>query len=117
MGMIPGFNADMFGMGAQGDRASQLQIKRYITIIESMTEKELDTTNLRMLQEPSRIERLARGSGARRRARACGGGWEGTAGGALANASKGPARSLPTLPSRARPHPAATRQAAAARRC
>ncbi|KAI8464732.1 MAG: subunit of the signal recognition particle [Monoraphidium minutum] len=63
MGMIPGFNADMFGGGASGDRQSQLQIKRYITIIESMTEKELDTTNLRMLQEPSRVERLARGSG------------------------------------------------------
>jgi len=63
MGMIPGFNADMFGGGASGDRQSQLQIKRYITIIESMTEKELDTTNLKLLQEPSRIDRLARGSG------------------------------------------------------
>ncbi|GBG00646.1 signal recognition particle 54 kDa, partial [Raphidocelis subcapitata] len=61
MGMIPGFNADMFGGGASGDRQSSLQIKRYITIIESMTEKELDTTNIRLLQEPSRIERLARG--------------------------------------------------------
>lgn len=67
MGMIPGFNADMFGGGASGDRQSQLQIKQYITIIESMNEKELDTTNLRMLQEPSRIERLARGSGERPR--------------------------------------------------
>jgi signal recognition particle subunit SRP54 len=64
MGMIPGFNADMFGMGAQGDRASQLQIKRYITVIESMTDKELDTTNVKLLSEPSRVERLARGSGA-----------------------------------------------------
>ena len=64
MGMIPGFNPDMFGMGAGGDRAGQLQIKRYITIIESMTEKELDTTNVKLLQEPSRIMRLAMGSGA-----------------------------------------------------
>jgi hypothetical protein len=63
MGMIPGFNADMFGGGASGDRQSSLQIKRYITIIESMTDKELDTTNLKILSEPTRIDRLARGSG------------------------------------------------------
>jgi hypothetical protein len=32
----------------------QVMIKRYITIIESMTDDELDTTNIKKLQEPSR---------------------------------------------------------------
>mmetsp|Transcript_3620 Transcript_3620/g.7845 ORF Transcript_3620/g.7845 Transcript_3620/m.7845 type:complete len:471 (+) Transcript_3620:271-1683(+) len=61
MSMLPGFNSDLLPKG--NDKASQLMIKRYITIIESMTEKELNTTNVKMLTEPSRIERLARGSG------------------------------------------------------
>jgi signal recognition particle subunit SRP54 len=38
-------------------------VKHYITIIESMTEKELDSTNVKIFQEPSRITRLAIGSG------------------------------------------------------
>jgi signal recognition particle subunit SRP54 len=41
----------------------QLAVKHYITIIESMTEKELDSTNVKIFQEPSRITRLAIGSG------------------------------------------------------
>lgn len=61
MSMLPGFNSELLPKG--NDKASQVMIKRYITIIESMTEKELDTTNIKILQEPSRIERLARGSG------------------------------------------------------
>ncbi|GAX73630.1 hypothetical protein CEUSTIGMA_g1081.t1 [Chlamydomonas eustigma] len=61
MSMIPGFNSDLLPQG--NDKNSQLMIKRYITIIESMTEKELDSTNIKMLQEQSRILRLARGSG------------------------------------------------------
>jgi signal recognition particle subunit SRP54 len=62
MGMIPGFNAAGF-MGAGGDQQSSLMVKRYITIIESMTEKELDSTNVKIFAEPSRVLRLARGSG------------------------------------------------------
>ncbi len=42
----------------------QLVIKRYIMIMESMTEKELDSNNVKMFSEHSRIMRLARGSGA-----------------------------------------------------
>ena len=38
-------------------------IKRYITIIESMTNKEMDSINVKMLGEQSRVMRLARGSG------------------------------------------------------
>ncbi len=48
MGMLPGFSSDMMPQG--NDKNSQLMIKRYITIIESMTEKELDATNIKMLQ-------------------------------------------------------------------
>lgn len=48
--MLPGFNSDLFPGGGNNDKAQQLQIKRHITIIESMTEKELDSTNVKMLQ-------------------------------------------------------------------
>ena len=50
-------------MGGATDKASSMQIKRYITIIESMTDKELDSLNVKIFQEPSRQMRLARGSG------------------------------------------------------
>ncbi|KAG1678183.1 hypothetical protein FOA52_016120 [Chlamydomonas sp. UWO 241] len=63
MGMLPGMGADMLG-GMQGnDKNSSIMIKRYITIIESMTEQELDATNVKLLSEPSRVNRLAKGSG------------------------------------------------------
>lgn len=61
MSMLPGFNSDLLPKG--NDKQSQMMIRRYITIIESMTDKEMDTTNIKILQEPSRINRLARGSG------------------------------------------------------
>lgn len=60
MSMIPGFNA---GLAAGNDKNSQIMMKRYITIIESMTEKELDAPNMKIFQDPSRVMRLARGSG------------------------------------------------------
>lgn len=59
--MLPGFNSELMPQG--NDRQSQVMVKRYITIIESMTEKEMDSTNLKMLSEPTRLERLAKGSG------------------------------------------------------
>eukprot|EP00879_Flechtneria_rotunda_P006329 GHRR01006652.1.p1 GENE.GHRR01006652.1~~GHRR01006652.1.p1 ORF type:complete len:520 (+),score=205.24 GHRR01006652.1:452-2011(+) len=61
MAMIPGFDAKFMPQG--NDKASQVMVKRYITIIESMTDKELDTTNVKIFAEPSRMQRLARGSG------------------------------------------------------
>ncbi|KAJ9507604.1 hypothetical protein QJQ45_019210 [Haematococcus lacustris] len=61
MSMLPGFNSEM--MPAGNDKANSVQIKRFITIIESMTDKELDSTNVKMLTEPSRLSRLSRGSG------------------------------------------------------
>jgi len=61
MSMLPGFNSDIMPQG--NDKASQQQLRRFITIIESMNDKELDTTQVKMLQEPSRVARLAKGSG------------------------------------------------------
>ncbi|KAG2436546.1 hypothetical protein HYH02_011483 [Chlamydomonas schloesseri] len=61
MSMLPGFNSELMPKG--NDKQNQMMIRRYITIIESMTDKEMDTTNIKMLSEPSRVNRLARGSG------------------------------------------------------
>lgn len=61
MSMLPGFNSELMPKG--NDKQNQMMIRRYITIIESMTDKEMDTTNIKMLSETSRVNRLARGSG------------------------------------------------------
>lgn len=61
MAMIPGFNSSMMPQG--NDSNSQMMIKRYITIIESMTDKEMDISNVKIFAEPSRVSRLSRGSG------------------------------------------------------
>ena len=49
MSMLPGVSPDMFPGGGNNDKQQQLQIKRHITIIESMTEMELDCTNVKIL--------------------------------------------------------------------
>lgn len=59
--MIPGFSNALFPKGH--DQESQSKIKRYMTIMDSMTNKELECTNIKMLSDPSRIQRLQRGSG------------------------------------------------------
>lgn len=61
MSLVPGFSADLFPQGS--DKAGQLKIKRYMTIMDSMTDKELDSSNLKELEKASRMARLARGSG------------------------------------------------------
>lgn len=61
MSMIPGFSNAIFPKGH--DKDSQAKIKRYMTIMDSMTDKELDETNIKELSKPSRIDRLARGAG------------------------------------------------------
>ncbi len=49
---------------AQGkEKESAARIKRFMTIMDSMTDKELDSPNPKIFQEPSRIIRLSRGSG------------------------------------------------------
>ena len=45
------------------EKESAARIKRFMTIMDSMTDKELDCPNPKLLEEPSRMLRLARGSG------------------------------------------------------
>lgn len=61
MSMIPGFSNAI--MPAGQDKESQARLKKFMTIMDSMTDKELDSTSSKLLGEPSRIERWARGSG------------------------------------------------------
>ncbi|CAL4932297.1 unnamed protein product [Urochloa decumbens] len=60
LSMIPGFSAQLIEKGKE--KEGQAKIKRYMTIMDSMTEKELDNTNPKLMNE-SRIKRVARGSG------------------------------------------------------
>ena len=50
-------------MGAGNDKETQIKFRRYMTIMDSMTEKELDENDVRKLFEPPRIKRYAYGSG------------------------------------------------------
>ena len=58
MSMIPGFGANLITKGKEKESAEK--IKRYLYMMDSMTNDELDTKKPLI---PSRIERLARGSG------------------------------------------------------
>lgn len=50
--------------GAQGkENESQARIKKFMTMMDSMTEKELDSPNPKIFDEQSRLLRIARGSG------------------------------------------------------
>ena len=60
MGMLPGMG-NMFT--ASSDKETQARLKKMMTIMDSMTDKELDFTTPKMVSERSRIERWARGSG------------------------------------------------------
>eukprot|EP00475_Leptophrys_vorax_P018660 TRINITY_DN2554_c0_g1_i1.p1 TRINITY_DN2554_c0_g1~~TRINITY_DN2554_c0_g1_i1.p1 ORF type:complete len:509 (-),score=173.49 TRINITY_DN2554_c0_g1_i1:37-1563(-) len=59
MGMIPGLS-QMMPKGSE--QQSEERIKRSMTIMDSMTDQELDATDLKIFNE-SRIRRIARGSG------------------------------------------------------
>lgn len=63
-GMIPGLGAAASALGG-GDRdaESALRMKRFMTMMDSMTAKELDSTNVKILGEIPRILRIARGAG------------------------------------------------------
>lgn len=61
MNMLPVFNN--LQMGASGDKETKIKFRRYMTIMDSMTEKELDEGDTRKLFEKSRIKRFAYGSG------------------------------------------------------
>ncbi len=59
MNMIPGLS-QMMPKGS--DQESEVRIKRCMTIMDSMNNQELDSTDLKLFTE-SRILRIARGSG------------------------------------------------------
>ncbi|CAM6101942.1 unnamed protein product [Calypogeia fissa] len=61
MSMIPGFSAELMPQGRE--KESQTKIKKFMTMMDSMTNEELDSTNPKLMSEPSRINRVARGSG------------------------------------------------------
>ncbi|KAL6610486.1 hypothetical protein ACP70R_040455 [Stipagrostis hirtigluma subsp. patula] len=58
--MLPGFRSELMPKGKE--KEGQAKIKRYMTMMDSMTDEELDSTNPKLLNE-SRIARIARGSG------------------------------------------------------
>ena len=59
-GMIPGLSSMMGGMD---DEEGSMKLKRMIYICDSMTEKELDSNGAIFIEQPSRMIRVARGSG------------------------------------------------------
>ena len=69
-GMIPGMSKMMSSMGAGGGAVGQdedeygaQQMRRMIYIFDSMTNAELDSDGRLLVENPSRITRIARGSG------------------------------------------------------
>ncbi|VVA91425.1 unnamed protein product [Arabis nemorensis] len=58
--MLPGISAEMMPKGHE--KESQAKIKRYMTMMDSMTNDELDSSNPKVFNE-SRMMRIARGSG------------------------------------------------------
>lgn len=61
MSMIPGFSNAIMPPGHEKENAARL--KKFMTIMDSMTDKELDCGSTKILGEQSRIERWAQGSG------------------------------------------------------
>ncbi|KAJ7530590.1 hypothetical protein O6H91_14G009300 [Diphasiastrum complanatum] len=61
MSMIPGFSAELMPKGRE--KESQTKIKKFMTMMDSMTNDELDSTNPKLMSESSRVYRVARGSG------------------------------------------------------
>ncbi|KAG9129407.1 hypothetical protein Leryth_018467 [Lithospermum erythrorhizon] len=60
LSMLPGISSEMMPKGQE--KESQAKIKCYMTMMDSMTNEELDSSNLKLMNE-SRIGRIARGSG------------------------------------------------------
>ena len=58
--MLPRFSAELMPKGRE--KGSQAKIKRYMTMMDSMTNKELDSSNPKLMHE-SRMIRIARESG------------------------------------------------------
>ena len=47
----------------ENEKQSAQRVKMFQCIMDSMTDKELDSTNPKLMEAPSRIQRIARGSG------------------------------------------------------
>nr|POF25140.1 signal recognition particle 54 kda protein 2 [Quercus suber] len=58
--MLPGFSAELMPKGRE--KESSAKIKRYMTMMDSMTNEELDSSNPKLMNE-SRMMRIARGCG------------------------------------------------------
>ncbi|KAF8042774.1 hypothetical protein BT93_A1182 [Corymbia citriodora subsp. variegata] len=58
--MLPGFSSELMPKGREEE--GQAKIKRYMTMMDSMTNEELDSANPKIMNE-SRSMRIARGSG------------------------------------------------------
>ncbi|KAI3869533.1 hypothetical protein MKX03_000856 [Papaver bracteatum] len=65
LAMLPVFGAELMPRG--GEKEWQSKFKRYTTIMDSMTNEELDSLNVDIMNEPSRVMRVARGSGCQTR--------------------------------------------------
>ncbi|KAI1419767.1 signal recognition particle protein [Xylaria sp. FL1777] len=61
-GMIPGMS-NLPGMAGMDDDESSARLKRMIYICDSMTEKELDSDGKMFIEQPTRMTRVACGSG------------------------------------------------------
>lgn len=61
MGMLPMFSNMNIGQGM--DKEGQLKMRKYMTMMDSMSEKELDETDARKLMDINRMKRIAYGSG------------------------------------------------------
>ena len=53
--MIPGFSSAMMPAGHEKESAARM--KKFMTIMDSMTDKELDSSSAKVLGENSRIDR------------------------------------------------------------
>jgi len=60
--IMPGFGQDFLPNEKDKEQETFASIKEFMVIINSMTNEEMDATNLKMMV-PSRIARIARGSG------------------------------------------------------
>eukprot|EP00127_Corallochytrium_limacisporum_P001462 Clim_evm15s57 gene=Clim_evmTU15s57 len=61
MGMMPGGLADIMPEG--GDDAAADQMKKFLVMMDSMTDEELDSDGKPFVDSPSRTKRVARGAG------------------------------------------------------
>ncbi|KJE91727.1 signal recognition particle [Capsaspora owczarzaki ATCC 30864] len=62
MGMIPGFDSELITKGSEQE--SMRRLKRCMTIMDSMTDTELDSDGKIFTTQPNRCMRVARGAGA-----------------------------------------------------